>query len=73
MVSQAAPHAPVLRLTVLWRGVVVDSFAISAGQGTTQELRGGGSLKAEWDADSQCVVLTLDGRPATLPLERVRG
>ncbi len=61
MVSHAAPDAPVLRLTVLWRQVVVDSFAVRIGQVATQELRGGGSLKAEWDAGDGLLVLTLDG------------
>lgn len=66
MSGLAAPDAPVLRLTVLWREVVVDSFAVGGDGPATQELRVGGSLQAAWDDEVAAVVLTLDGAEMAL-------
>lgn len=55
------PELPVLRLTVLWAGAVVDSFPVDAGARSVHALRGGGRLEAAWDAEDGVLVLTLDG------------
>lgn len=67
MASVPAANAPVLRLTVLWADAVVDSFAVGTEQASSHELRGGGSLRAEWDPELRVLVLTLDGDLVEVP------
>lgn len=60
MPSALAAELPVLRLTVLWAGAVVDSFAVGD-ERSLHELRGGARLESVWDADRGALLLLLDG------------